>query len=120
MIMDYHHYYFVNEYNYVSIIDNYAFRDINCDNITIGENITSIGDYAFCSSEDHPCSIYIKSTTPPLLGEYAFCESYWGGAYYGTQYQFNYEYKFYVPTESVEEYKSQWPEYKNNIYGYEF
>ncbi|MBO7263792.1 MAG: hypothetical protein J6U93_04650, partial [Alistipes sp.] len=73
------------------------------------DSVTTIGDGAFyhCSSLT---SVYCKATTPPALGgPYVF--DYNGSGR-----------KIYVPTESVEAYKSAsgWSEYKSSIVGYDF
>ena len=77
--------------------------------ITIPDSVTKIGNYAFanCSSLT---SVYCKATTPPSLG--------------GTNV-FDYNNsgrKIYVPTESVNAYKStsRWSEYALAIVGYNF
>ena len=76
--------------------------------ITIPEGVTSIGDYAFgwCSSL---AEVYCKPTTPPTGGYGMFDYNPWGR-------------KIYVPTESVEAYKSAecWSEYADDIVGYDF
>ena len=76
--------------------------------ITIPDSVTSIGSHAFsgCTSLKE---VYCKPTTPP---------SVWG-------YMFDYNAvgrKIYVPTESVEAYKSAqyWSDYASDIEGYDF
>ena len=82
--------------------------------VTIPDSVTSIGSFAFdgCSSLT---SVYCKATTPPSLGSYAF------------KYNIGYDYynigcDIYVPTESVEAYKSAsgWSEYADDIVGHDF
>jgi len=71
--------------------------------VTIGSGVTSIGSYAF-----YPCksltSVTINATTPPPLssGSVAF-----GGKYVN--------YPIYVPSASVEAYKSAWSDYTSRI-----
>ena len=77
--------------------------------VTIPDSVTTIGDYAFfcCGSLT---SVYCKATTPPVLsGTYVFDRN--GSVR-----------KIYVPTESVDAYKSatNWSEYANYIVGYDF
>lgn len=76
--------------------------------ITIPNSVTSIGDFAFygCSNLT---SVYCKPTTPPV-GNYDMFLSNASGR------------KIYVPTESVEAYKSaeHWSNYADAIEGYNF
>ena len=76
--------------------------------VTIGNSVTTIGDLAFygCSSLT---SVYCKATTPPTGGFNMFD----GNAS---------DRKIYVPTGSVEAYKSAsgWSEYADAIVGYDF
>ncbi len=76
--------------------------------ITIPDSVTSIGDYAFygCSSLKE---VYCKPTTPPTTTYGVFDEN-------------TSDCKIYVPTESVEAYKSAdgWNEYADAIEPYEF
>ena len=93
----------------VTTIGEGAFWD--CDSltiVTIPDSVTTIGDYAFsrCSSLT---SVYCKATTPPA-GDY---DMFYGNAS-GR--------KIYVPTESVDTYKSAegWSKYADDIVGYNF
>ena len=83
--------------------------------VTIPDSVTEIGLYAFsyCSSLT---SVYCKPTTPPSLGEGAFK---W---YDGSWNLVNIGCTIYVPTASVEAYKSAayWGDYASDIVGYEF
>ncbi|MBQ3173549.1 MAG: leucine-rich repeat domain-containing protein, partial [Alistipes sp.] len=83
--------------------------------VTIPDSVTEVGLYAFgyCSSLT---SVYCKPTTPPSLGEGAFK---W---YDGSWNLVNIGCTIYVPTASVEAYKSAayWGDYEDYIVGYEF
>ena len=99
----------------VTTIGEHAFR--NCESltsVTIGNSVTTIGESAFrdCRSLT---GVYCKATTPPSLGSYAF-------KYYNYGYYYNIGCDIYVPTESVEAYKSAsgWSDYKSYIVGYNF
>lgn len=83
-----------------------AFYD--CDalqSITIPDGVTSIGYMAFngCSALT---SIYCKATTPPNQDD----------AFLDTPNLIN----IYVPSSSVDDYKSAWVEYADKIVGYDF
>ena len=82
--------------------------------VTIGDSVTTIGYQAFydCSSLT---SVYCKAVTPPTAVSYD----------YGDWYTFDKNAsgrKIYVPTGSVEAYKSAnyWKDYANAIVGYDF
>ena len=76
--------------------------------VTIPKSVTSIGNLAFgfCASLE---SVYCKPTTPPSGGSDIFQSNASG-------------YKIYVPTNSVEAYKTAagWNIYANHIVGYDF
>ena len=76
--------------------------------ITIPDSVTSIGTCAFCDCSSLT-SVYCKRTTPPT-------------GYYGMFHYNALERKIYVPTESVDAYKTAnyWSDYKSDIYGYDF
>ncbi len=74
--------------------------------ITIPDSVTSIEDSAFKNCRRLEC-IYCKPITPPTLGGYVFSN-------------ISSMAKIYVPTESVDVYKSRWSAYKSNIVGYDF
>ena len=95
--------------NGVTWIGDRAFRDCSSlTSITIPDSVTSIGSSAFsyCSSLT---SVYCKATTPPTGGDDMFLGNASGR-------------KIYVPTESVNAYKSAeyWSYYKYYIVGYNF
>ena len=87
--------------NSVSYIGNQAFS--NCTSltsVTIPNSVTTIGSFAFgqCSSLS---SITVEATTPPTLGTDPF--------------QNTNNCLIYVPTESVQAYKTAWSSYQNRI-----
>ena len=93
----------------VTKIGSYAFQDCNSlTSVTIPDSVTSIGNYAFfkCTSLT---SVYCKPTTPPTGGSSMFSNNASGR-------------KIYVPTASVDAYKSAtyWSGYANYIVGYNF
>lgn len=109
-----------------SIIDRYAFNSQELSCVTIPENISQIYShaFAFCRSLT---TIYCKSSNPPeavtsgSTGSSAWFSASWDAfninrSYLGT------EIVIYVPTESVEAYKSAegWNEYASSIVGYNF
>ena len=99
----------VNIPDSVTTIGRYAFswcRSLT--SITIPDSVTTIGEGAFNWCESLT-SVYCKATTPPAGGTSMF---------YGNAS----DRKIYVPTGSVEAYKSAeyWSEYASDIIGYNF
>lgn len=94
----------------VTTIGERAFAWCSClTSVNIPDSVTKIGDSAFygCPSLT---SVYCKATTPPALVETSVFDNNGSGR------------KIYVPTESVEAYKSAtiWSEYADAIVGYNF
>lgn len=75
--------------------------------ITIPQNVTSIGDYVFYAC-DNLTSLRVNATTPPTLGEKAF---------YKNDTSIINSIRIYVPSQSVNAYKSAsgWSEYASRI-----
>ena len=93
----------------VTTIEDYAFSACSSlTSVTIPDSVTTIGSYVFydCSSLT---SVYCKAITPPTGGYSMFSSNAYGR-------------KIYVPTESVEAYKSanRWKDYADAIVGYNF
>jgi hypothetical protein len=74
--------------------------------VTIGKNVTLISGQAFGKTAIK--TVYCKPTTPPEILDASLLM-------YGKE-----ELKVYVPTESVELYKTAWQSYKDYIFGYNF
>ena len=99
----------VNIPDSVTTIEWGAFRGCtSLASVNIGESVTTIGNSAF-NYCDNLTSVYCKATTPPALKSKVF--DYNGSGR-----------KIYVPTESVDAYKSAeyWSEYADAIVGYDF
>jgi hypothetical protein len=74
--------------------------------VTIGKNVTLISGQAFGKTAIK--TVYCKPTTPPEILDASLLM-------YGKE-----NLKVYVPTESVELYKTAWQSYKDYIFGYNF
>jgi hypothetical protein len=93
----------------VTKIGRYAFDECHSlTSINIPSGVTTIGDYAFLEC-DKLKSVYCESITPPTLGYSIFNST-------------SYQKKIYVPTQSVDAYKSAkgWSTYSGYIVGYNF
>ena len=93
----------------ITKIGSYAFDGcFSLESVTIPDSVTSIGSFAF-SSCTSLTSIYCKATTPPVGGYDMFDVNASG-------------FKIYVPRNSVEAYKSasNWRSYASYIEGYDF
>ena len=82
--------------------------------VTIPDSVTTIKDNAFFRCT-HLENVYCKAITPPSLGSHVFYYDDWGG-------DKKIYCDIYVPTESVDAYKSAsgWSEYASDIVGYDF
>ena len=105
----------------VTTIGHYAFSDCrSLTNVTIPDSVTTIGyaTFAYCSSLT---SVYCKAINPPTIVDN---NGYWFG--FAKEDESgnicNIGCTIYVPTESVEAYKSAqgWSEYADSIVGYDF
>lgn len=93
--------------NSVKMLGDAAFAlCASLESVVIPESVTSISDRAFmeCSNLQE---VYVKSSTPPSVGVELFddCHS---------------SLMIYVPSESVDAYKSKWSDYASRIFGYDF
>ena len=98
----------------VTTIGESAFYDCSSlTSVTMGDSVTSIGYYAFFGCKSL-VSVYCKPTTPPSGHSDMF-------SYYDSEY-IPIGCTIYVPTESVEAYKSAdgWSDYADAIVGYDF
>ena len=94
-------------------IGHHAFDNCDLMSVTIPASITSIGDSAFASCFNLK-SVYCKAITPPTALP---LDNDWRA------FRFSHsDLKIYVPTESVEAYKSAsyWSNYSSYIVGYNF
>lgn len=102
----------VNIPDSVTSIGQYAFEDCTAlATVTIGTGIQSIADEAFGGYEyntSNLTSVTVKATTPPTLGSFVFNYSMSGEI-------INPNLVIYVPSASVDAYKSAWSEYADRI-----
>lgn len=90
--------------------------------VTIPSSVTSIGDSAFeIENGSHFTSeITINATTPPTLGDKVFCSAQHSSADTSntaeTTTWCDLNFYIFVPSGSVETYKTAWPEYASIIY----
>ena len=97
----------INIGNNVNIIGSESFR--GCESLTsviIPASVTYIHYRAFAVCPNL-MNVYIKATNPPICGSDVFCMTAPG-------------FKFYVPRESVEVYKTRWGWGADKIVGYDF
>ena len=100
--------------NSVTTIGNFAFDDCSSlTSVTIPDSVTTIGNWAFYWCR-RLISVYCKPTTPPVA---SIEEDSWWAFYSNAS-----DRKIYVPTASVEAYKSAsgWSDYADCIVGYDF
>lgn len=118
--------------NNIRTIGNAAFYDTGFSGIKIPDSVTSIGEKAFAECEwlgrvvlgknvktigkdafgkcKQLLGIYCKTQEPPILGSELALGDPQNSKYY----------KIYVPKGAVDAYKSAWPDYSDNIVGYDF
>ena len=87
----------------------------NLESITFGTGITHIPNTCCMQTFDN-CSlqfVHMKSSTPPTIGEHVF---YQYDNYHDPQYAIPSNLKIFVPVDSVQAYKTAWPEYANYIF----
>lgn len=96
----------------ITIAHDAFYASTSLKRVTIPASVTSIEEYAFYYCENLK-SVYCRPTTPPALGEGVF-DNYDGG-------DKPIDCKIYVPTKSVEVYKSakNWSRYKAYIFSEE-
>lgn len=100
----------------VTTIGDYAFWGIETLNdVEIGKNVSSLGRMAFSygSSRDSARNIFIKAVVPPTVGYQSFGNVNSNDGFETID-------NIYVPTESVDAYKMKWSNYSGKIVGYEF
>ena len=106
----------------VTTIGKYAFvNNGSLQVIEIGSNVTSIGHYAFLqkSSKENLTSVYVKATTPPTLSLNVF--DYVDVPYASLEsFTIPVNLTIYVPRGSEYAYKSKWSRYSSRIVGYDF
>jgi len=92
----------------ITKIDEYAFyRNINLNTVSLGANVSEIGDFAFYNSwaENSLTSLYISTVTPPTIYENTLPSRYWEDESPNPT--------IYVPYASISAYNSAnyWSEY---------
>jgi hypothetical protein len=108
----------------VTYVGDYAFEGCGMiESIEFGANITRIGRYAFLqrTSETTLATIKIKATIPPSLSSSHVFDYTWRSQSYNTQYfSTPTKLKIYVPEDFINDYKTAWSEYRDEIVGYDF
>ena len=103
--------------NGVTKIGAQAFLDCrNLISVTIPDSIKEIGEKAFADCINLK-SVYSKETIPPSIGQHAFYYYHAATSPVGWR---RIDCKIYVPTASVDAYKTTWSDYASNIVGYNF
>ena len=103
--------------NGVTKIGAQAFLDCrNLISVTIPDSIKEIGEMAFADCINLK-SVYSKETIPPSIGQHAFYYYHAATSPVGWR---RIDCKIYVPTASVDAYKTTWSDYASNIVGYNF
>ena len=91
--------------NGVTTIGDFCFQYAGLTSVTIGSGITSIGNGAFINCPNI-ASVTINALNPPQVGSLTFNKtSFISG-----------EYPIYVPSQSVNAYKSAWSKYASRIF----
>ena len=102
----------------VAVIGDNAFYSCSSlKTVILGKGVVDIGENAF-QNLNNDVSIYIKAANPPQLSGYVFHNySYTSGSH---RYTLPEGLTIYVPSASVNDYKSFWKDYKDRIVGYDF
>ena len=103
--------------NGITNIGTYAFSDCsNLINVTIPDSIKGIGEGAFANCANLK-SVYCKETIPPSIGQHAFYYYHTATSPVGWR---RIDCEIYVPTASMDAYKTIWSDYASSIVGYDF